>query len=135
MSGLSRTRRFRAALAAALVAAGTVAVAPSPAHAAVINVGCSPTELVNAMNTANASPATADTITLTAGCTYTFTAPDNHWYGPNALPAIASTITIEGNGAIIERDTCRPQVPAVLRGRRPHPGRDARATRRPAPAT
>jgi len=36
--------------------------------------------------------------------TQLLTAPDNYWYGPNALPAISSTITIEGNGAIIERD-------------------------------
>ncbi len=44
-----------------------------------------------------------------AGCTYTFTTADNNWYGPNALPAIASTITIEGNGAIIERNTAAPK--------------------------
>jgi hypothetical protein len=104
MSGINRARGVRAAAVAALVAAGMVAVAPAPAVAAVIGVGCSPTELVNAVNTANATPATPDTITLTAGCTYTFTAPHNHWYGPNALPPIASTITIEGNGAVIERD-------------------------------
>ena len=36
------------------------------------------------------------------GSTYVLTAPDNDWYGPNGLPAIASNVTINGNGAIIE---------------------------------
>ena len=38
-----------------------------------------------------------------AGQTITFSidAPDNFWYGPNALPPIASTITIEGHGATL----------------------------------
>ncbi len=34
---------------------------------------------------------------------YLLTTPDNSWYGPNGLPAIASNITINGNGAVIER--------------------------------
>ena len=37
--------------------------------------------------------------------TYTITDVDNYWYGPNGLPAIATKMTIEGNGATIERDT------------------------------
>ena len=38
-----------------------------------------------------------------AGQTITFSidSPDNFWYGPNALPPIASTITIEGHGATL----------------------------------
>ena len=40
---------------------------------------------------------------LGAGCTYTFEQPDNPWYGPNALPPIASEIVVEGNGAILVR--------------------------------
>lgn len=56
----------------------------------------------------------ADTISLMPGV-YSYTAPNQGgatgtaesfrfwWYGPNALPAIASDITIEGNGAVIER--------------------------------
>jgi hypothetical protein len=47
----------------------------------------------------------ANTIDLStyAGQTITFSidSPDNFWYGPNALPPIASTILIEGNGATL----------------------------------
>ena len=53
------------------------------------------------------------TITLTSGCNYSFTAPYANtgsqdladWYGPAALPAIASAIAIQGNGATISRST------------------------------
>jgi hypothetical protein len=40
---------------------------------------------------------------LAAKTTYTLTAPDNNWYGPNGLPAIGTNITIQGNGATIAR--------------------------------
>lgn len=61
----------------------------------------------------------ADTIVLEAGATYTYTAPNQSgetgaasyrfwWYGPEALPAIASDITIEGNGATITRSGSTP---------------------------
>jgi uncharacterized repeat protein (TIGR01451 family) len=86
------------------LAAATVA---PPAGAANIAVGCGAsrvTDLVAAVDTANAN-AGPDTITLTAGCTYLFTAVNNSWYGPNALPAISSDITIEGNGAVLERSS------------------------------
>lgn len=46
----------------------------------------------------------ADTIVLSAS-TYTISAPNNYWYGPTGLPPITSEITIEGNGAIIERSS------------------------------
>jgi hypothetical protein len=49
-----------------------------------------------------------DTINLTQS-TYTFTAADNYWYGPNALPAISSVIWINGNGATLQRDPTLPQ--------------------------
>lgn len=49
-----------------------------------------------------------DTLTLTANCTYSFSNAHSgayaSWYGLAALPAIASDITIEGQGATIERD-------------------------------
>ncbi len=44
----------------------------------------------------------ADSITLSP-LTYTLSAADNHWYGPNGLPPIGDDITIEGNGAVIQR--------------------------------
>ena len=36
--------------------------------------------------------------------TYRLTIADNFWYGPNGLPPIGNNITIEGNGAVIERE-------------------------------
>ncbi|NJR23669.1 MAG: DUF4347 domain-containing protein [Richelia sp. CSU_2_1] len=57
--------------------------------------------LVWAINQANATPE-PDTIVLGGG-TYSFATVNNWWYGPNALPAIASDITIEGNGANLTR--------------------------------
>ncbi len=63
--------------------------------------------LITAIETANAS---GDVIELATDCVYSFTAPYtspgnfDFWYGPSALPAIANTITINGNGATIERD-------------------------------
>ncbi len=46
----------------------------------------------------------ADTLQLVAGATYTITDIDNTLYGFNGLPAVTSVITIDGNGAVIERD-------------------------------
>jgi hypothetical protein len=109
-------RRLATMASTAVVAAGMAAVAVSPGAAATISVGCGPdgvAELVGAVTTANAS-AGSDSINLTAGSTYTFAAPDNYWCGPNALPAIASTIVIEGNGAIIERSSAADTVPFRL---------------------
>jgi hypothetical protein len=60
-----------------------------------------------AINAANAA-AGADTVQLGRGCTYTLTAVDNNWYGPTGLPAIASDVTIEGNGATIARSLVAP---------------------------
>ncbi len=81
------------------------------ARADVIEVGCNVTELINAINTANGN-GKADTINLVPGCTYTLTTTNNTTDGPNGLPSITSTITINGNGATIQRDlsfTC-PEV-------------------------
>src|SRR5262245_47913651 len=63
-------------------------------------------ELIGAINTANGN-GQSNTINLFAGrtpVTYTFSAPDNYWYGPDALPAITSALTIEGDGATLRRD-------------------------------
>lgn len=53
----------------------------------------------------------SNTIRLPAGAMIDFSAgsPDNAWYGPNALPPIASTMAIEGNGATLRI----PFVPAT----------------------
>ena len=72
---------------------------------AAISVPCSSENnsnvLLDAVLEANASPG-PDTIELAQGCTYTFFQAafvSGGWFGNNALPAIASEITIEGNGA------------------------------------
>lgn len=70
------------------------------AHAAPMNVGCSVSELIAAINTANANDE-ADTLELSSGCVYTLAAPDNE---ANGLPVISSEITLNGNGAQIQRD-------------------------------
>ncbi len=78
---------------------------PVLAHAATFNVANGDVVgLIAAINTANSSPG-ADTITLAAGGTYTLTAIDNGTEGNNGLPAVTSQITINGNGATIERSS------------------------------
>ncbi len=42
------------------------------------------------------------TIQLQTNQSYTMTTVNNYWYGPNALPPIATTIVIEGNGATLK---------------------------------
>src|SRR5262245_1221959 len=59
--------------------------------------------LRDAINAANNTPG-ADIIELERK-TYQLVKIDNYWYGPNGLPAIFSDITIEGNGATIQRNT------------------------------
>jgi hypothetical protein len=82
---------------------------PAAAHAATFTAACSgttgdPSSVVTAITDANSDPG-SDTVQLGAGCTYTFTAADSNWFGPDALPPITSTITIEGNGATIARSS------------------------------
>ena len=71
---------------------------------------CSLREAIQAANTDSAVDACtagsgADTITLAPGGTYTLTGIDNTTEGNNGLPSITSDITIDGNGATIERDS------------------------------
>jgi hypothetical protein len=88
---------------ASLIAGLGMAVMPvTPAHAAVIPVACNVPALIAAINTAEGN-GQADTMNLAAGCTYTLTAVDNVTDGPNGLPNVTTQITINGNGAIIER--------------------------------
>ena len=64
---------------------------------------CSAAYLIAAINNANATPATEDTIDLSPGCLYELTSVDNFTDGSNGLPSIVSTIVIKGNGATIQR--------------------------------
>ena len=61
------------------------------------SVDCSEMALIAALQSAMAQANSS--LTLTPGCTYTLSTANNFWYGPNALPPIASNVTIEGNGA------------------------------------
>ncbi|MBA2377289.1 MAG: hypothetical protein H0V75_14380 [Rubrobacter sp.] len=95
----------RAAIIAALLAT-FLAVAlwhSSPAKAADFDVGNGDVAgLKAAINAANQNNE-ADTISLADNGTYTLTEVDNTAEGSNGLPQIASEITIEGNGATIQR--------------------------------
>ena len=102
---LSAVRRPAAGLL--LVSSGLVATAAVAPPAAAAQITCTESALIAAINAAN-SNADESTIELASGCVYTFTSPITSgdfafWYGPAALPAIASSITIMGNGATIER--------------------------------
>ncbi len=76
---------------------------PTPTNTPV-NVDCNVTELINAINAANANRG-ADTIGLAADCTYMLISANNNTDGPNGLPSITSEIIINGNGATIERSS------------------------------
>ena len=62
--------------------------------------------LIAAINTANANP-DADTINLASGGTYTLTQVGglDGWNGPSGLPIINGQLTINGNGATIQRSS------------------------------
>jgi hypothetical protein len=68
--------------------------------------------LIAAIHSANTNGAAANTINLTGNGPYSLTAMDNNTNGPNGLPVIgstvASTLTINGNGDIIENDSGSP---------------------------
>jgi len=108
-----------------MLAGGALGLSPV-VHAATINVvaglvivavddQCSLIEAIeNANNTTTGQPHTdctagnpggADTIVLPTGGTYTLTVVNNATDGPNGLPSITSEITINGDGATIERSS------------------------------
>ncbi|NIS83304.1 MAG: hypothetical protein GTO14_24600 [Anaerolineales bacterium] len=69
-------------------------------------IGCSVTELIDAINNANATPATKDTIILAESCIYELTSVDNtDFVGSNGLPVITSPIFIVGRGSTIQRSS------------------------------
>lgn len=135
LAGLTRARRrawarrLTAATPAALLAA---ALAGGPtAHAANIAVDagvvviavdgdCSLREaIVNANDDAAthadcAAGSGPDTIVLPAASTFTVPDVDNTTDGENGLPSITTEITIDGNGAIIERAAADPDTFRLL---------------------
>ncbi len=61
-------------------------------------------ELIADVNTANSNhDPTGNTINLFANGVYTLSTPDNYLYGPDGLPAISSTLTINGQFATLQR--------------------------------
>ena len=50
----------------------------------------------------------ADTLTLTNSSVHTLTSVNNTTFGPTGLPVVSSTITIEGHGSTIKRDSADP---------------------------
>jgi len=115
--------------------ASVITVAPSAATGT--STGCSLTDAILAANASTAgagqnvtkgacTPAgtpgaggdgfgNGNVIELAAG-SYVFTSPNNDWYGPNALPPIASAIVIVGDpgGSVIERSTASGTAPFRL---------------------
>lgn len=65
-------------------------------------VPCDANALIAAIAAANATP-DAETLNLTAGCTYSYDQTNNVTDGNNALPSIVGQLTINGNGATITR--------------------------------
>lgn len=94
------------------LAALLLALAGGSAEAATMTIGVGGCNtIVDAIDAANSGgtvngctgSAGADTIVLSGG-TYTYTAVNNSSGGDNGLPLVTTDITIEGNGATIERD-------------------------------
>jgi hypothetical protein len=90
------------------LAAACALLAPAAASALTIQADCSggtgdTGSLQAAISAANGA-AGPDTVVLGSGCTYLLDTWRSGWYGPTALPPIASDITIEGHGAVIARD-------------------------------
>ncbi|HEX2620481.1 MAG TPA: hypothetical protein VHL11_10045, partial [Phototrophicaceae bacterium] len=94
---------MRFSLLRLVIAAGfaLLLIASQSVQAASFDVGCSTTELVAAINTANGD-SDPDTLNLAANCVYSFTTGDID-NNDSALPRITTSITINGNHAIIER--------------------------------
>jgi hypothetical protein len=111
--------RARLAMAAALlICGGSIVLAPGLASAQTVNVSCSADALVQDLLTAYDTPGTTETLSLASPCTYAIPNPASagnaggayygtdgtpfDWYGPAGLPAIDGTITIDGNGAVLQ---------------------------------
>jgi hypothetical protein len=105
----ARRRHWWWGMAGGFLIGGLVSLVP-PSHAA--DFACAAGDaacLLNAITTANAN-GEANTIAVEAG-TYTLTAVDNTTDGPNGLPSVTSTLTIQGAGldtTVIERDPSAP---------------------------
>lgn len=106
-------RRSAAVVATlALAAAATeAALGAAPAGAAAAHVPCSTAGLITAtVSVANSG----GTLTLAAGCHYTVSVRDNTTDGGTGLPVITGAVTVNGNGATIERSAAAGTGPFRL---------------------
>lgn len=104
MKILGRMRWMRVIIISVVLVSVAMFASPRVTRASVFYVGCDPNALISAMRDAIKTPG-SDTLELTNGCTYTFRKADNtNGNGANALPVIADDISINGNGAVIQRD-------------------------------
>ena len=91
-------RAFLSGAAVATAGLTALLLMPATAQATTTNVSCDPT----ALNTAITSARSGSTLALAPGCMYTYT-DLNKANADDALPPIAKTLTVVGNGAIIQR--------------------------------
>lgn len=96
---MARTQRCAFLLAIVCMAGGPRAAAD------VFDVADGDVAGLIAAITASNDNIVADTINLAAGGTYVLTAVNNTAQGATGLPAVTSAITLNGNGATIERST------------------------------
>jgi predicted outer membrane repeat protein len=111
-----RPSKLSAAAAAVLGTSALLLLPGTHASAVALTVPCTGVNtadvaaLKNAIGIANIVGGA--TLVLGAGCTFTLTAVDNTGaHGPNGLPPITSTMTIDGNGDTITRDTASGTTP------------------------
>jgi len=92
---------------AAIILAGGLLVIAAPAAYGGTAVGCTTTDLVNAVTTANSHG--GGTLSLAANCNYTLSSgPYNDNDGPDGLPIITAPLIINGGGATISRSASAP---------------------------
>ena len=89
-------------LACCAAVGATLLLLTVPRSATRAKVACSPAALVDAINSANASPNT-DTLELQKGCDYQLSSRNNTGFGPTGLPVITTKTIILGAGATIHR--------------------------------
>jgi hypothetical protein len=89
-------------LAAGLLAATTLPTWAAPASTPVTHVSCSAADLVSKVATFG-SMASAQILSLPAGCQYVLTGVADSTYGNSGTAPITGTLAIRGNGASISR--------------------------------
>ncbi len=103
---MNRIAAMRAVTRSLLIFAVLAVLLALPAHAAVVNVACDSAALAAAVAAANASDE-PDTLNLSPGCIYGFSLSDST-NPDSALPRATGTLTLNGNGAAIERASEAP---------------------------